>query len=391
MSDLQLSIVIPYKNRLENIRAVFTSLTEQTLPQTRFEVVMGVMEYSEDYVALCREFSDALNITSILVHEEWNTSRARNLGIRHASGQVLVVLDADVILSPDALLNLYNAQYRHGQRICVLGQVVGYEDVVGDDVTQVEALPYAHYRKILADLGPTERAVLDPRWSAEFASAFARFPWAFAKTGFMALPMDAVRTHGLLLDEGFLGWGPEDQEWGLRISQCGIPITLGMDVHGLHLPHARDFGAQDRAAKSTNKHYLSKWPRLDLELALAFGGWLEADRIYAEVERELGEASEGRSLSAVRGWVRDGEVIALGALHSEDEPVDFASPEFADMSRLTVTPLVGFALPFEDASLAECRILPPITRLSERCQDAIYREAARIARKVVPVARQSVR
>lgn len=388
MSNPLLSIVIPYKQRLENIRAVFTSLTEQTLPSSEFEVVVGVMEYCEDYVAMCRDFTDILEITSVLVHGEWNTSRARNLGLRHASGRIVVVVDADVILAPDTLWNLYHRHYRHGQQVCVLGQMVGYDEaVVSHDTDPTEALPYAHYRKIMADLGPADRALLDRRWGADHVSAFGRFPWAFAKTGLMALPLDAVREHGLLLDEGFRDWGPEDQEWGLRITQSGIPMVLGQDVYGLHLPHPRDLEAQDRAAALTNKHYLAKWPRLDLELALTFGGWLEADRLYPEIELELARAADGGSLGAVLGRVGEDEVIVLGArLDHAAEPVDAQAPEFADLVRPTTKPLVGFALPFEDASLAECRILPTLGRLSERCQAAIYSEAARVARKVVPVA-----
>jgi GT2 family glycosyltransferase len=385
MSEPRLSIVIPYKKRLENLRAVFASLAEQTLPRTDFEVVVGVMEYCPDYVTLCREYTDRLTITSILVDEEWNTSRARNLGIRHASGQVLVVLDADVILAPECLANLYRRHYRHGQQVCVLGQVVGYENVVGDDVTQVEALPYAHYGKILAGLGAADRAAADPRWAPETASAFARFPWAFAKTGLMALPLAALRELGLLLDEGFLGWGPEDQEWALRIARTGMPIVLGQDVYGMHLPHLRDFAAQDHEAGMTNKHYLAKWPRLDLELALAFGGWLEADRIYDEIASELAHAAEGGVLGAVTGRDGDREVIVLGVtLDERNRPVDETGAGFGDLTGRSATPLTGFALPYEDGRIGECRILPPITRLSARCQDAIRREAGRVARSVVP-------
>ncbi|MFI6299737.1 hypothetical protein ACIBEJ_49640 [Nonomuraea sp. NPDC050790] len=55
----------------------------------------------------------------------------------------------------------------------------------------------------------------------------------------------------------------------------------------------------------------------------------------------------------------------------------FAAPAPND-----VLPPVGFALPYDDKSVDECRILPPIQRLSERFQDTIVREAERVSRKL---------
>ncbi|MFI1867219.1 glycosyltransferase family 2 protein [Streptomyces jumonjinensis] len=405
MNDLMFSIVIPYKQRLDNIRAVFTSLAEQTLDPAGFEIVVGAMEYDPAFVSLCREFTDRLRIVSVLTADEWNTSQARNLGIRHASGRVVVVLDADVALAPAALRNLWERHFQHGQNVCVLGQVFGYDEVLDDDVDDVEAQPYARYRGVFAELETADRARLDPRWSAEYASAFARFPWAFARTGLMALPTALIRRHGLLLDEGFRGWGAEDQEWGLRISRTGTPITLGQDVYGVHLPHRRDFASQDRSATLTNRYYLAKWPRLELELALAFGGWLAADRLFPEAERELAGAGAGRRLGTVRGTVGGARVLAVGALL--DVPPESggpaARPPRIDVSavddpeieavfgglaggRAEVLPLAGFALPYEDDSVDECRVLAPVQRLSERYRDAILREAERVSLKpVAPV------
>ncbi|MGW0761003.1 glycosyltransferase family 2 protein [Streptomyces sp. NPDC002814] len=392
MANPKLSIVIPYKQRLDNIRAVFLSLAEQTLHPAEFEVVVGVMEYDPHYVELCREFTDRLRIVSVLIADEWNTSQARNLGIRHATGQVLVVLDADVILAPTTLLNLWEQYFRHGQNICVQGQVFGYDDVLDDTVEAVDVQPYSVYRKTFAELASTDCPRLDPRWSPEAAPAFARFPWAFVRTGFMALPTDTIRRHGLTLDEGFIGWGAEDQEWGLRISLTGTPIVLGQNVYGIHLPHRRDFAAQDRSATLTNRYYLAKWPRLELELALAFGGWPTAEQLYAEAEEQLAEAGSGRRLGTVLGTVGGARVLAVGALLAPapaDGRYDVADPEVEALfgpgpwAYDEVAPLAGFALPHADASIDECHLLPPVDRLGERYREAVRREAERVALMVM--------
>ncbi|MFJ3881024.1 glycosyltransferase family 2 protein [Streptomyces sp. NPDC090077] len=396
MTDTALSIVIPYKQRLDNIRAVFTSLTEQTLPADRFEVVVGAMEYDPAYTALCAEFTGRLRIVSVHTAEDWNTSRARNLAIGQASGTVVVVLDADVALAPDALRNLWERHYQHGQNVCVQGEVFGYDAVIDDDVDSVETQPYEVFRAAFGRLDESG-AGRDPRWTAAYASAFARFPWAFVRTGLMALPAATIRRHGLLLDEGFLGWGAEDQEWGLRIARTGTPIVLGQGVRGIHLPHRRDFAAQDRSATLTNRYYLAKWPRLDLELALAFGGWLEADRHYPEARRELAAAAPGQRLGVVVGAVDGTRLLLAGVLLSPDGQTGpdgrplVVDPEAEALfgpggqsAYEHVLPLAGFALPFEDGSVDAYCLLPRVDRLTAPYRDAVRREAGRVALRALP-------
>jgi hypothetical protein len=262
--------------------------------------------------------------------------------------------------------------------------MVGYDEVVETTVDTVELQPYNHYRTLLADLEGTDTAKLDERWSAEHVSAFARFPWVYVRTGLVAVPTAAVCGHGLLFDEGFRGWGPEDQEWGLRVAQTGMPIVLGTNMFGLHLPHLRDNVANGATAMVNNRYYLAKWPRLELELALAFG-WLEADRSYADVERELAEATAGAgSLGVLRGTVGGTDLVVVGAVLDNGSVVP--CPElkslFGNGSPLEVLPLAGFALPYQDGAVDECRILPTVFRLSARSRDAIVREAERVARRV---------
>jgi glycosyltransferase involved in cell wall biosynthesis len=387
---LKFSIVIPYKRRLETIAVVFAALADQTMDSSQFEVIVGAMEYSHEYVALCREFTDRLSLVSVMTAADWYSGRATNLAIRHASGQVLLVLDADMALPTRFLENLYNRYFAHNQNICVLGQMVGYDDVGNQDLDAAEVLPYSHYRTVLADLEANGSVVLDSRWSVARSSAFARFPWASVRTALTALPAATVREHDLLIDEGFHGWGPEDKEWGFRIAATGTPIVLGQDVYGVHLPHRRDVKANGAEAWANNRYYLAKWPRLGLELALGFGGWVEADRIYPDVESELADAvaDASHTLGVARGMVSGRNILVVGAV------IDARSrgcvPElnsfFGGRSPLDVLPLVGFSLPYDDKSIDECRILRPIPRLSKRYRDAVFREAERVSRKVVPPA-----
>ncbi|MEJ3744808.1 glycosyltransferase [Actinomycetes bacterium KLBMP 9797] len=375
------SIVVPYKSRAGTLRLVLASLAEQTMDRAEFEVIVGAMEYAPEYLELCREFTDRLDIVSVLAAEEWNVGRARNHAIRHASGEVLMTLDADVALPPDALRDAYDRYFAHGQNVCVVGQVVGYETAMHQHAPTAELLAWSHYRDALAELA-AEDGDWDYRWSAKYASALARFPWAFVGTGLAAVPVRSVRQHDLMFDENFRGWGPEDQEWAFRISRAGIPILHASTLFGLHLPHPRDITRNDAAAWANNRYYLGKWPRLDLELALAFG-WLRADQYYPEVARELADAAgePHRRLAVVRGPVRGRDTLVVGALVDAATRVVEAPVAgwFDAGSRPAVLPLAGFSLPYPDRTVGEVRVLPAVAALGPRYREAILREAKRVS------------
>ncbi len=152
-------MVIPYRNRPDNLRLALASLAEQTLTP---QVVIGAMEYSEDYVAICREFTARLPIVSVLSAAPWRVAEARNLALRQATGEFVVLMDVDMALPSRSLETLYQHHFGYGQRVCVAGQMLGYDNNTGD-VTSVTAQPWEHHRKVLDDLQAQTVVDADPR------------------------------------------------------------------------------------------------------------------------------------------------------------------------------------------------------------------------------------
>ncbi|MER8072294.1 glycosyltransferase family 2 protein [Streptomyces sp. NPDC094034] len=383
MTSVKLSVAIPYKQRLDNLRLVFEGLAHQTMDRSQFEVVVGAMEYCEDYVALCREFTKEINIRSVLSAEPFEIPHARNLAMRGALGQVVVQMDADTLLPPNALQNLWDRHFAFGQNSCVVGQVVGYGNNEDGDVDAVEVQPYAHYVPLLDEIGASRGDSKDPRFQADHV-----IPWAFAWTGLVALPMAVVRDHDLFFDQDFRGWGVDDLEWAYRVCASGTPIILREDVYAIHLPHRRDSAANRETEKGNYRRFLRKWPRPDVELAYAFGD-VNANSLFLDhldhVRRQAGNL--GRTLGAVRTTVDGSDVLFLGVILDADLRV--ADPRLGPLldagQRTDVLELLGLALPYENGDVDECRLLPTLSGFPTRYGEAIGAEAERVAKRVVRI------
>lgn len=379
MSEVKISVSIPYRRRADNLRIVLEGLATQTMNPSEYEVVVGAMEYSHEYLDLCIDFVDRLNLVSVLSPRVFETPRARNLAMRQATGRVVVQMDADTLLPRWALQNLYERHYAFGQNVCVVGQVVGYGNNSDGNVESVEVQPYSHYAEVLNEIAAASDAPKDPRFRVAHV-----IPWAFAWTGLIALPMATVRKHDLFFDEDFHGWGAEDLEWGYRISATGTPIVLRDDVLALHLPHARDMAANRITERENYRRILRKWPGLDVELANAFGDF-DANCLYLDFMTQVQAASEpNHMLGSVLGAKEGKRILYLGVpLDEEGRVADLNMKSRLDSMRdVEIWPLVGLALPFEDKIFDECRVNAVLTKFSKAYWDAVQDEAQRVAKSI---------
>ena len=371
------SIVVPYRARLANIRLVFESLAAQTVGPGRFEVVVGVMEYEPEYVRLCAEFEGRLDIVSVLSGRPWQVGYARNLALRQARGEVLVLLDADMVLPPNLLRTLWDRHFAYGQRVCVVGQMIDYDNNTSD-VETVEVKPFEHYRTLLARLEASGEVRSDPRVHAVHV-----IPWSFAWTALLAVPAAVVREHGLTFDLDFHGYGVEDLEWAHRLGSTGTPIVMGVDVYGIHLPHVRSLAANQRTESANYRRFLRKWPGVDVELACSFGDF-EANERFGGLQERIGDAVgvPGGSLAVAKGEVDGVGTMVVGVVRDATGRVVDPLLE-AWIEGFEILPLVGLALPWDDGDVARARVLEPVLRLGEPYSDRVLAEVGRVARSVV--------
>jgi glycosyltransferase involved in cell wall biosynthesis len=379
VTGVKLSVCIPYKARLDNLAIALEALARQTMPGSDFEVIIGAMEYSTELIAVCAGFRDRLNLVTACSSREFHIPRARNLAMRNAVGDVIVQIDADTMLAPEALQRLYDHCFAFGQRVCAVGQVVGYDNNTGGDIESVEVRPYGEHLAALRSMASAPGWPADPRFQVEH-----NIPWAFAWTGLIALPAAAVAAERLYFDESFRGWGNDDLEWGYRVCASGLPIVLRADVYGLHLPHPRNSTANRLTGKANADRFLRKWPARDVEL-VHLAGDTRANGLWPSYRASLARASDAAALGVAVGAADGGTALLIGLpLDDADKPVGREHLRHFDArADVQILPLTGIALPFEPGEVASCRIGPRIRLLPDTYRDAVMAEAERVSGRVI--------
>lgn len=371
----KISVAIPYRQRIDNLRLCLQALSEQTVRGADLEVIVGAMDYDPELGELVRSFLDRLNIIMAVSPHKFEISAARNLAMRNATGTLCIQIDADTFLAPDALAALWTASERHGHISCLVGRIVGYGNNNDGDVEHVDVQPKEALIHRLEDLKAYPAADTDPRFAQPI-----NIPWAFVWTGLVGLPTAAVRAHDLYFDESFTGWGVDDLEWGYRIHRAGLPIVLEGNACGLHLPHQRSMAANKAFEQLNFRRLLRKWPSSDVELVSAFND-MEANVLYPAYKGELERLSSlaGYEMSVLLCKGPNKMHLVIGVRSDDRQTWRSAMAGESDIQSIESINLLGLALPFEDNSFDSCLLAPTIGELPPIYHNRIRQEAQRVS------------
>lgn len=137
-------------------------------------------------------------------------AQARNAGARRARGDVLVFVDADVVVRPDAFARIRRAFAADGELTAVFG---AYDDAPGEDGTVSAFRNLLHHHVHTEAAGP--------------AGTF----WA----GLGAVRRDAFQAAGGFDAARYRKPSVEDIELGMRLVAAGGRIELDPAIQGTHL------------------------------------------------------------------------------------------------------------------------------------------------------------
>jgi glycosyltransferase involved in cell wall biosynthesis len=194
----------------------------------------------------------------------FTAGRARNIGAANARGDLLVFIDQDVMLAPDALQHYINAYKRHGDEVVIVGLYhwlprMGFAlDDVRSDLLGIYLSAFGDDQKYTwlpmdepgiqgldmrqEDFGNIDHVVDDAALGAFSGNI------GYPRKLFMALGG---------FDENIRGHGGEDADLGLTAKEHGARFLLFKDIWGLHRWHPRN-QAQNAAEVQINIEYIDR-------------------------------------------------------------------------------------------------------------------------------------
>jgi glycosyltransferase involved in cell wall biosynthesis len=120
LETFELSIIIPCFNQAQALRETLETLGEQRLSCDRFEVIV-VDDGSNDAVSQVIESKTWPFSLTFMEQDHLGAAEARNQGAVKAAAEILLFLDADMIASPDLLIEHLEG-HRSGEKALVVGK-----------------------------------------------------------------------------------------------------------------------------------------------------------------------------------------------------------------------------------------------------------------------------
>ncbi|WP_373034678.1 glycosyltransferase family 2 protein [Sulfurimonas sp.] len=148
MENLRFSIIVPTYNEEHDIRGTLESLISLTYDNKEIIIVDDSNDNTPNIV---REYVDK-GVRLIIPKERKGRCEARNIGIRESSGDILVILNADVLIATDFLEKI-KVHYDEGTDIvCVNSSVKNIDDLFARYVECVHRLETSDNKYVQSQL-----------------------------------------------------------------------------------------------------------------------------------------------------------------------------------------------------------------------------------------------
>jgi len=235
---MRTSLIITTYNRKDALKLCVESALRQRVPPD--EIVIADDGSRDDTAAAIRDL--ATRATVPLRHvwqpdEGFRAAATRNRGIAASSGDYVIFVDGDMVLHP-----LFVADHL---KIAKPGQWIQGGRVLLDARRTKQALSGEELRLGFFSSGINNRlnTIRSPMLSFLFRLPWRQSPTKGVRSSNMSLwRKDIDRVNGF--DEAFIGWGNEDCEFVVRLTNSGIVRRnvkfMAVAFHLYHPEHAKD-------------------------------------------------------------------------------------------------------------------------------------------------------
>lgn len=229
------SFVIPSYNSKKLLRNTLKSLDYLiTNKNIGYEVIVvddGSNDGTDRYI---QKINVKYEIKYIYLQREHDSSRskARNEGMKAAKGNIIVFIDADIIVRPEYLLNL-DKFYQFSDEIAVAGIRLLINENIDDSMVDDKSI---YDESCLKNL----RIGMDFRYDIfeelSYNAGGMTAPFLYALTCNLAVPKKWIdKTTGF--DEKLIKWGIEDIEFVYRMYCQGMRIAINPKDYVIHQFH----------------------------------------------------------------------------------------------------------------------------------------------------------
>ncbi len=206
---METSVIIPTFNNRDVLRETIRAVQNQTFPQDAYEIVIADDGSTDGTAEMVEAMRGPVPIR-YLTQPNLGRSAARNLGVRAASGRILLFLDSDLWATPTLLAEHHKHYPPAVRQRAVQGRSHLHPDA--------RVTLFMKTKELTPDLTIRRRRNLSP------FHVLAR--------NFSMLRADFEDIGGF--DEGFTGYGWEDVELAFRLQARGMVFEYDPDAVGYH-------------------------------------------------------------------------------------------------------------------------------------------------------------
>ncbi len=241
---LKVTVIVPGYGRANLLRNTLAALCRQSYPAGLIQVVVvDDGGDDDDYENVFFEFEKRLDLYLCRQRRDgYGLSRARNMGARIATGEVLFFLDSDILL-PEAFISALMSFHHVSDVVSVLGvrKFVDAEQIDADRLLSGTLPPEAlegcrsrnpHHQRFTDERGNSFDWRLKD-FEANDWLKMARNPFRYFGGGHSSVTKARYFEVGGY-DESFRHWGNEDQELAYRLWSLGqyfVPLKECFDYH----------------------------------------------------------------------------------------------------------------------------------------------------------------
>jgi len=233
---MHVSVIIPTYKRKRILELVLKSLDLQTYDTEKYEVIVVDDGGSDGTGEMVEQLAGKVRFKLSYFWQEdkgFRAAAARNLGLNHAKGELIIFLDSDVVVVPEFIEEHVMAHTEHEDAV-----VIGYVSAHITGTLQDREYGLDEVKRYLKDhknrlpLVPEFRETIYEECDDNLNNHKA--PWHALYTNNVSVKRENLNAVGGF-DEKFVGWGYEDIELGYRLYCKGVPFSLHRNALGYHI------------------------------------------------------------------------------------------------------------------------------------------------------------